>query len=322
MLLHHILYEYCRGHCKWRRSGGISTLSRWDAEWSGGESQSATYHCQDLHSRPSWFVDDKNRPWSETCKKWGIIITCVIAIWTVCQQPEKDVKEDIFPGGRDSQNLFGHADSTWWCSGQDCQPSEEVPCGWDSKIISKVWYEMRRMTYKEDGKERSVFDDTVIIFTSTNGALTPEVGISNSTWSNLMQSPGAGGGSNKPLRGSLGDLLEGATRIPAFVSNLDKVATFKVKGDEKWILLLPRHPEQSRASSIYLTGCQPLSRGWREVRWEEIFNLDFTIVENHLHHQARSSDDLDGVNQVNVLKRVSMPLRTEVISCPSCLMTS
>lgn len=28
MLLHHILYEYCRGHCKWRRSGGISTLSR------------------------------------------------------------------------------------------------------------------------------------------------------------------------------------------------------------------------------------------------------------------------------------------------------
>ena len=37
------------------------------------------------------------------------------------------------------------------------------------------------MTYKEDGKERSVFDDTVIIFTSTNGALTPEVGISNST---------------------------------------------------------------------------------------------------------------------------------------------
>lgn len=40
---------------------------------------------------------------------------------------------------------------------------------------------MRRMTYKEDGKERSVFDDTVIIFTSTNGALTPEVGISNST---------------------------------------------------------------------------------------------------------------------------------------------
>ena len=31
------------------------------------------------------------------------------------------------------------------------------------------------MTYKEEGKERSIFDDTVIIFTSTNGALTPEV---------------------------------------------------------------------------------------------------------------------------------------------------
>ena len=32
-----------------------------------------------------------------------------------------------------------------------------------------------RMTYKEEGRERSIFDDTVIIFTSTNGALTPEV---------------------------------------------------------------------------------------------------------------------------------------------------
>ena len=34
---------------------------------------------------------------------------------------------------------------------------------------------MFRMTYKEEGKERTIFDDTVIIFTSTNGALTPEV---------------------------------------------------------------------------------------------------------------------------------------------------
>ena len=39
----------------------------------------------------------------------------------------------------------------------------------------------------------------------------------------MFQSPGSGGGSNKPMRGGQGDLLEGGTRIPAFVSNLDKV---------------------------------------------------------------------------------------------------
>ena len=32
------------------------------------------------------------------------------------------------------------------------------------------------MTYQKDNAERSVFQDTVIIFTSSNGALTPEVG--------------------------------------------------------------------------------------------------------------------------------------------------
>ena len=87
---------------------------------------------------------------------------------------------------------------------------------------------MFRMTYKEEGKERTIFDDTVIIFTSTNGALTPEVHhwkkhTQQKLQYDSLQSPGAGGGSNKPLRGSLGDLLEGGTRIPAFVSNLDKV---------------------------------------------------------------------------------------------------
>jgi len=119
------------------------------------------------------------------------------------------------------------------------------------------------MTYKEEGKERTIFDDTVIIFTSTNGALTP-------------QSPGAGGGSNKPLRGSLGDLLEGGTRIPAFVSNLDKAS-----GTMK--------------SLFHIADWLP------------------TIVQGVAGGQARNSEDFDGVNQVNVLKRVSMPLRTEVL---------
>ena len=84
---------------------------------------------------------------------------------------------------------------------------------------------MCRMTYKEEGRERTIFDDTVIIFTSTNGALTPQVQYwkKKNLTKTQLQSPGAGGGSNKPLRGSLGDLLEGGTRIPAFVSNLDKV---------------------------------------------------------------------------------------------------
>lgn len=38
-----------------------------------------------------------------------------------------------------------------------------------------------------------------------------------------------------------------------------------------------------------------------------------TIVQGVAGGQGRTSDDLDGVNQVNVLKRVSMPLRTEVL---------
>ena len=46
------------------------------------------------------------------------------------------------------------------------------------------------MTYKEDGKERSVFDDTVIVFTSTNGARTPEVENWKKASAKNFQSPG------------------------------------------------------------------------------------------------------------------------------------
>ena len=114
------------------------------------------------------------------------------------------------------------------------------------------------MTYKEDGKERSVFDDTVIVFTSTNGARTPEV----ENWKKasaknfqspgkkklcMFQSPGSGGGSNKPLRGGQGDLLEGGTRIPAFVSNLDKV--FQKMTKMSVFRLFKIHEQESRWKS-------------------------------------------------------------------------
>ena len=46
-------------------------------------------HCEALHwTWPCWWycTSGENRPWSETCKKWGIIISYVIAIWAVRQQ--------------------------------------------------------------------------------------------------------------------------------------------------------------------------------------------------------------------------------------------
>ena len=58
----------------------------------------------------------------------------------------------------------------------------------------------------------------------------------------MFKSPGSGGGSNKPLRGGQGDLLEGGTRIPAFVSNLDKV--FQKMTKMSVFRLFKKFPEQ------------------------------------------------------------------------------
>ena len=84
-----------------------------------------------------------------------------------------------------------------------------------------------------------------------------------------LQSPGAGGGSNKPLRGSLGDLLEGGTRIPAFVSNLDKV--FQKINNLFFFLSLQNYlsnrlPGQWRASSTLQTGSPQLCKELQGVR--------------------------------------------------------
>ena len=122
---------------------------------------------------------------------------------------------------------------------------------------------MRRMTYEEGGGERSLFDDTVIIFTSSSGALSP-------------QSPEAGGGSNSPLRGGQGDLLEGGTRVPAFISNLGTNNGAKIN------------------SLFHMTDWLP------------------TIVQGLAGGRA-GLDKVDGVNQVDVLKGLSEPLRTEVL---------
>ena len=71
---------------------------------------------------------DKNRPWSETCKKWGIIISYVITIWAICQQncnvEEND--ENMFSGWWNPKDLSGDVDCPWWCCWENCQSSKEV----------------------------------------------------------------------------------------------------------------------------------------------------------------------------------------------------
>ena len=69
----------------------------------------------------------------------------------------------------------------------------------------------------------------------------------------MFQSPGSGGGSNKPLRGGQGDLLEGGTRIPAFVSNLDKV--FQKMTKMSVFCLFKKIPEQESRWKSSLKKC-------------------------------------------------------------------
>ena len=83
---------------------------------------------------PCWFVDDitrtggENRPWSETCKKWGIIISYVITSWAICQQNHNvdENDENMFSGWRNSKDLSGDVDGPWRCRWESCQPPEEV----------------------------------------------------------------------------------------------------------------------------------------------------------------------------------------------------
>ena len=77
--------------------------------------------------------------------------------------------------------------------------------------IGKIVTNLKRFYRSVDGVERNIFQDTVIIFTSLSGG--ESVG------------PVTSGSSNSPYRGGSGDLLEGGTRVPSFITNINTTGT-------------------------------------------------------------------------------------------------
>ena len=77
--------------------------------------------------------------------------------------------------------------------------------------VGKMVANLKRFYRKVGGQERSIFEDTVIIFTSLSGG--DSVG------------PLPSGSSNFPHRGGSGDLLEGGTRVPSFITNINTTGT-------------------------------------------------------------------------------------------------
>ena len=112
-----------------------------------------------------------------------------------------------------------------------------------------------------DGEERSLFKDTVIIFTSLGGG--------------YSSGPVTTGSSNTPLRGQHGDLLEGGCRVPGFITNINTSG--------------------------------------RDTR---LFHVSDWLPTLYLGVAGGHENDitgLDGVNQIDVMKGVSEPLRTEIL---------
>ena len=72
--------------------------------------------------------------------------------------------------------------------------------------IGRIISNIRRFYYTEGTKEKNLFDDTVIIFTSTS--------------SGLSGGPVYSGSSSAPLAGQQGDMLEGGCKVPSFVTNI------------------------------------------------------------------------------------------------------
>jgi len=77
--------------------------------------------------------------------------------------------------------------------------------------VGRIVNHLKRFSYYKFGKETNLFDETVIIFTSTNGG--------------LSTGPVYGGSSNQPFSGQKGDMLEGGCRVPAFITNINTTTT-------------------------------------------------------------------------------------------------
>ena len=127
--------------------------------------------------------------------------------------------------------------------------------------VGRIVNHLKSFVYQKDGTERSVFDDTIFIFSSDNGG--------------MSQGLGYAGGSNYPLRGRKGDTWEGGCRVPAFISNANITGI--------------------STDMFHFTDWLP------------------TIYGGILGGDLMDLDDIDGVNQWDVLKKESEPVRSEFI---------
>ena len=127
--------------------------------------------------------------------------------------------------------------------------------------IGKVLSDIRRFYRFDDSEEKELFDDTVIIFSSTSGG--------------LSSGPVTSGSSSSPLRGHQGDMLEGGTKVPAFIANVG------AKG--------------RKDSLVHITDWLP------------------TIYAGVAGGNEKDLEDLDGVNQIDVIRGKSEDLRTEIL---------
>ena len=127
--------------------------------------------------------------------------------------------------------------------------------------VGKVLSDIRRFYRKEGSEEKDLFDDTVIIFTSTS--------------SGLSSGPVTSGSSNSPHRGHQGDMLEGGTKVPAFIANIG------ARG--------------RRDALVHVSDWLP------------------TIYSGIAGGNELDFEDIDGVNQMDVIRGKSEDLRTEIL---------
>lgn len=127
--------------------------------------------------------------------------------------------------------------------------------------VGRIVNHLKRFSYDKDGKGTNLFDETVIIFTSTNGG--------------LSEGPVYAGSSNKPLSGQKGDMLEGGCRVPTFITNINTTGSID--------------------SLFHITDWFP------------------TIYIGMAGGLEKTIENIDGINQIDVLKGHSEPLRSEIL---------
>jgi len=91
---------------------------------------------------------------------------------------------------------------------EEDDPNRKTYLGMVSSVddsVGRIVQLLKDYTYTDDGDiVRSMYDDTVFLFSSDNGGMSEGLGYA--------------GGDNTPLRGRKGDMWEGGCRVPAFIS--------------------------------------------------------------------------------------------------------